>query len=110
MAETLEITLLGQKIDLIYTDRVTLSTLSGDKECIGYFDPARLLIYIDYTLSQDQLRRVFLHELMHATLLLSGMQNLFSNKRQEALCDMIENWQTLFPENIDQLLSPKLHS
>lgn len=94
---------MGQKIEIENASKGVLRELSGSKKTIGFFDPQALTIYLDASLPSDQRRRVFLHELLHASLGLSGMQNLLTDRQQEALCDLVENWQSLFEEKIDQL-------
>jgi len=51
------------------------------------WDDSKRLITIDTTASREHQWRVLFHELTHAALHDSGMENLFDDKGVEALCD-----------------------
>jgi len=52
----------------------------------GLFDYNRRTIYVDGTLSAEVQTEVFYHELIHALLAHTGLEELLDDKTQEALC------------------------
>src|SRR4051812_15118830 len=89
---------LGREVKIKLTTKAELTKLveAGEEELYGYFSPDLATIYIDAALDVETKRRVVLHELMHATLYLSGISHFLKSKQEEAICDVTENWVDLF--------------
>lgn len=59
------------------------------KACWGLWDESTRTITIDSGATPEHARRVFYHEVAHAMLADSGIENLFDDNTVEMLCDMI---------------------
>jgi Zn-dependent peptidase ImmA (M78 family) len=56
----------------------------------GWFDPSSFKIYIRKSLSQEQKKRVYIHELMHAVLCVTGISSVLKKRHEEAVCTATE--------------------
>lgn len=90
-----EITLKGQKFKIKYVTEGTIrEKADGDKES-GYYGCASALdrtLYIERTLSGAILRHTVFHEILHAYIEMSGLNEFLKEKVEEAL---IINFETL---------------
>ena len=101
-----EISLMGRKVLIRPVSQRELlekrsnGDLDGDPtdEVHGYYSQMEQTIYIHSGLDTDAFRRTLIHELAHATLAFSGLTHLLEDKTEEALCDLFENWLTLFQD------------
>jgi len=87
-----QIRLLGRNIPIHYVSSTEIDKLAKDKEILGYYCNSTQSIYINKTLKGKHAERVLRHELMHATLDISGLTNLIDDKLEEALCNVMESW------------------
>ena len=55
----------------------------------GLWDAGARTIWVAYGLTREQQWRVYYHELMHATLSDSGLENVFPEQGVETLCDAV---------------------
>lgn len=60
---------------------------SANEELLGLAEYRPRRISIEASMTREQQWEVFYHELMHMTLYDSGLANLFSTKKKEAICD-----------------------
>lgn len=88
--------ILGREIAIEYCSQTRLSVIADDAEAIGYYDGT--IIYIKQTLSKAEKSRIFLHEVMHAIIGISGLSSLISEDQQEALCNVSECYHELFQD------------
>jgi len=86
----LEIPILGRKISVRHVSEKELAQLTKEPDCLGFFDGNT--IFICASLTQEQARRILLHELSHAILNISGLHNLLEDKQEEAICDVFESF------------------
>lgn len=75
---------MGGRISIVVTD-ATLH--DGDHECFGLWVASTRTITIDGTEKRSHQWRSLFHELNHATLADTGLENLFDERVVEALCD-----------------------
>lgn len=102
----LEVNVLGRKISVRYVSGEELESLSEDGDCVGLFDGET--IYLKSSLSHERAQRVFLHELGHAVLHVSGLHNLLVDGREEAICDAFESLTEVFRnQEVLEFLSDK---
>lgn len=76
------VTLLGRDIP------VTRARLKG---ALAQFDRIKMVITMSTTCPDDQAERVLVHEMIHAALYLSGVQQVMSEELEEAVCTALEN-------------------
>lgn len=88
--------ILGREIAVEYCSTTRLSILANDPEAVGYFDGST--IFIKQSLTKDEKARVFLHEVMHALLGITGLTYLLEDKMEEALCNLSESYQVLIKD------------
>lgn len=94
------VNLMGRSIQIKLVSKKALKKITGDNgDTVGYYSPPEAVIYLDKTLDAEARRRVLLHELMHATISLSGITHLLEDKMEEAICDVAENWVMLFRDS-----------
>lgn len=67
----------------------TTRVKAEDKEVWGSWDESTRVIELDTRGEPSHQWRVLYHELMHATLADSGLENLFPEATVEALCDAV---------------------
>lgn len=60
---------------------------NASEELLGLAEYRPRRISIEAGMTREQQWEVFYHELMHMTLYDSGLANLFSTKKKEAICD-----------------------
>lgn len=91
----MEITLLGEKIKVIIQDEL----IEEGEEISGLFDPETLTIYLSQ--KSQNMRQVFLHEVNHATLYLSGIPDgSLPFMLDEIICDLLAR-------GVDQIMTQK---
>lgn len=84
---------MGKKFAIKYVPHKELERfVDKDEEIYGYFDEVPGIIYIDNSLDKAVQDRILIHELVHATLSVSGISNLLKSNMEEAICDVMENW------------------
>lgn len=92
-----EVCVLGRKVHIKQVSKNDLKEMADD-EVLGYFDPSEDTIYMSKSLSSDVFQRVLLHELLHATLNISGLSEIVSSEQEEALATVMESWVQLFQQ------------
>jgi hypothetical protein len=60
-----------------------------DKQCIGEFSSSERRIWILETLSPLVQWTTLFHETVHVAIYDTGLQNILSGKKQEAICDAL---------------------
>lgn len=78
-----QITLLGKKINIKYVDELP-------ENVHGLYHESDDLIEIVWDKPEFMVRVLF-HEIMHATLAISGVNQLLNLKTEESICTMAEN-------------------
>ena len=83
-----EIMVLGRKVTIFKSNSKIL------KKDFGYFVENKdgLEVWISSTLSEDMFKRVVKHELTHALLTICGMARVLGDEKEEAICDLMENF------------------
>jgi len=67
-----------------------IDKIAEDTEILGYFSGASQTIYINNTLTGIRYKEALYHELMHAILSFSGVNQLLDPKQEEAICTAAE--------------------
>lgn len=99
-----KLTILGREIRVKKATAKEIEVVCKDKGCLGYFDGNT--IYVSRTLSEEQFKRVLLHEVSHAVLSITGLTNLLEDEKEEAICDAFESFVELFKnKNTNRFLS-----
>jgi hypothetical protein len=104
-----QIVLCGHTIDILLVDDLR----DGEVECNGLYDTLTATISIDSALSENLLRTVLVHEILHAMLDLSGaMHELCSDLAPNVDGDRVEERlvRTLTPHIVAILNSDQLRS
>jgi hypothetical protein len=96
-----KVKVLGREIAIKFIDQATLDKEAEDVDVKGLYHNET--IYLSDRLSGETLKRVFLHELVHSALGVSGVTNLLGKRREEAVCDLLECLSDVFqdPKVID---------
>lgn len=64
-----------------------------DKEnAMGVFRTHERVIHIHTNVSDDDRRRIFFHEMVHLALNDSGVSNILTKKKEEAVCDALGHY------------------
>lgn len=71
---------------------------NNEDNLMGWFEPSTFTIFINKSLRVDVLRRTLLHEMTHALLEISGSSHMLSEKQEEAMCTLVENFHPLFKD------------
>lgn len=97
MGRKVQIKAIGQKE--LLEKRAEGGVESGPGEEVhGWYSPMESTVYIHSGLDTECFRRVLLHELAHATFSFSGLTHLLQDSKEEAICDVLENWLSLFQD------------
>lgn len=98
-----EIVILGQRFSIKVVTKETLKNKTGDHvtESYGAMELVPRVIYLNRELRGDQLKRILIHEIIHAYIGLAGLTEFTNNKTEEALCCVLENL-------VDQFTNPKV--
>ncbi len=83
------IDLLGRKVPINLIEQSELHAIAGDKVSIGLFSKGE--IFVVKTLPPDELKRVLVHEIVHAVLEISGANNVIPNKTEEMIATALES-------------------
>lgn len=90
----MKIELMGVELD------VRLVSPEQLDDAYGAYTNMQELIILDETLKEKQLQRVLLHELVHATLNLTGVSEILEDSQQEAVCVALENLVPLITKQV----------
>lgn len=99
----MKIELMGREVLVVVTDKANIKKIAGDRDVVGFFDDILNVIFLDESLSFSEKKTVLTHELAHATLAYSGLKNVISDRKQEAICDAFEGWVKLLNIDMGQL-------
>ncbi len=93
----MELSVLGRKILVRFVSEKELDKLGSDTGLLGLY--TRGHIYISTSVPNAEVKRVLLHELVHAFLDVSGVSHLLKGPQEEAICNSLEGLLGLFQDD-----------